>query len=403
MNTKARLLGLSLATLAFVSCTKDNDDVLVDNTPKYNVPETYTFDRNGATTVDYAGQTTRLMMLQEMGDYVKKQSTDGVVVDATKLVNMYKNTNTPFLLPELNAATDKQLRNKTAASKEFFVELQGGGTTVEQVAERQFFEDLLTSLTTAGNPAVNAAAGVAGTYTDKRFYATNGLEPIQVVLKGLMGSCFMDQVVNNYLSTSVLDEASNRVNNTNKVLVAGKNYTDMEHKWDEAYGYIYGAGGGKFWDSYINQVNADVDFNTIKAAINLAFRKGRAAIVNNDYDTRDAQIAVIKENLAKVAAVRAVYYLKAGKEKLTSGDNGIKAFHDLSEGYGFIKALRYTNKPGTKAPYMSKAEVDKILNDLIGGTNGLWDIDYLNAKIDGLANQIASKFGFTVAQAEKVN
>jgi hypothetical protein len=46
----------------------------------------------------------------------------------------------------------------------------------------------------------------------------------------------------------------------------------MEHTWDEAYGYIYGVDGTKFWSSYIDQVNADVDFNTLKADIDLAFR-----------------------------------------------------------------------------------------------------------------------------------
>jgi hypothetical protein len=44
--------------------------------------------------------------------------------------------------------------------------------------------------------------------------------------------------------------------------------------------------------SYIDQVNADVDFNTLKADIDLAFRTGRAAIVANDYVTRDAQIDI---------------------------------------------------------------------------------------------------------------
>jgi hypothetical protein len=48
----------------------------------------------------------------------------------------------------------------------------------------------------------------------------------------------------------------------------------MEHNWDEAYGYIYGVDGTKFWASYISQVNADVDFNTLTADIDLAFRKG---------------------------------------------------------------------------------------------------------------------------------
>ncbi|HSD13192.1 MAG TPA: DUF4856 domain-containing protein, partial [Flavobacterium sp.] len=173
--------------------------------------------------------------------------------------------------------------------------------------------------------------------------------------------------------------------------------------------YIYGGDDlaaespvRKFWSSYIKQVDDDSDFGTLKEDIELAFRKGRAAITANDYATRDAQIAIIKQKLALVPAVRAVFYLKEGKAKLIE-DSGAKAFHALSEGYGFIMSLRYTNKPGTNAPYMTKAEVDAILNELTAGTNGLWDVDYLNEHIDGLAEQIATRFGFTVAQAETVN
>jgi hypothetical protein len=45
--------------------------------------------------------------------------------------------------------------------------------------------------------------------------------------------------------------------------------------------------------------------SNLKADINLV-RTGRAAIVANDYATRDAQIDIIKAKLAIVPAVRAV-------------------------------------------------------------------------------------------------
>ena len=212
----------------------------------------------------------------------------------------------------------------------------------------------------------------------------------------------MDQIVNNYLSKNKLDEGSNKTNNSNKIVETGKTYTTMEHNWDEAYGYIYGVDGTKFWSSYISQVNADADFNTLTADINLAFRKGRAAIVANDYATRDAQIAIIKAKLALVSAVRAVFYLQEGKGKLVT-DKGAKAFHALSEAYGFIISLRYTNNPATNAPYFTKSEVDAMLANMVSGTNGLWDIDTLGAKLDAVSTQIAVKFGFTVAQAATVN
>ncbi|GIZ08426.1 DUF4856 domain-containing protein [Flavobacterium sp. UMI-01] len=399
-HSKLFFSALTIATLAFTSCD-DNDDAGLN----YEIPTDYTFERNSTTTVDYSGQSSRLLMLAEMGTYIGNAAKNGTVASATVLSNMYSKTNNPFSTSDLNTS-GKQLKDKTAASKDYFSLSLGGGSTVEKATVQAFFETQLTNAATASAlPQANASAGVAGVYVDgtsKRLFAANGLEPQQILLKGMMGACFLDQVVNNYLSTNKLDESTNVENNTNKVLESGKSYTTMEHLWDEAYGYIYGAGGGKYWDSYITQVNADADFNTVTADIKNAFIKGRAAIVANDYTTRNAQINIIKEKLAIVPAVRAVFYLQEGKAKLTT-DNGAKAFHALSEAYGFIMCLRYTNKPGTNAPYFTKAEVDTILSTLTAGTNGLWDVDYLNTKLDVLSTQIATKFGFTVAQAATVN
>ncbi len=398
IRSKLIFISLTIASLLVTSCNNDNDDSF-----NYTVPTDYTFERNSATTVDFSGQTTRILMMDEMGTYIKNAGTNGTVANNVTLSNMYSNTNNDFSNNDLNTS-GKKLKDKTAASVDYFSLFQGGGSTIEKTAVQAFFETQLANANTASLGAT-ASAGIAGVYLDgssKRLFAANGIEPQQILLKGLMGACFMDQVVNNYLSVTKLDESLNKENNTNKVLETGKSYTTMEHTWDEAYGYIYGADGGKYWDSYINQVNADADFNTVTADIKNAFLKGRAAIVANDYNTRNAQIDIIKAKLALVPAVRAVFYLQEGKGKLTT-DNGAKAFHALSEAYGFIMCLRYTNKPGTNAPYISKSEVDQILADLTAGTNGLWDVDYLNTKLDVLSTQIAGKFGFTVAAAATVN
>ena len=391
---------LLFATLfTAVSCS-DNDD---NQSNSVETPATYTFLRNGITSVDYGGQSSRLLMLEEMGNYIKNQATFGLVVEETTLTAMYSNTNNPFSTTELNTS-GKQLNNKVAASRDYFVNLGGGGSTTEQTNVRNYFASQFGILAAASD-GNNASENVAGSYVDgssTRLFGANGLEPQQILLKGMMGAVFMDQIVNHYLSTAVLDENGNRLENTNKVLESGKNYTTMEHNWDEAYGYVYGAGGLKYWDTYINQVNEDSDFNTIKEAIEVAFKRGRAAIVANNYEVRDAQIAIIKSKMAMIPAVRAVYYLKSGKEKLVT-DNGAKGFHAISEAYGFIMAIRYTQNPVTNQPYMSKEEVDALLEELTAGTNGLWDIDYLNVHLDSIASEIAARFGFTVAQAQTVN
>jgi hypothetical protein len=72
------------------------------------------------------------------------------------------------------------------------------------------------------------------------------------------------------------------------------------------------------------------------------------------------------------------------------------AFHDLSEGYGFIYSLRFTHNPDTNAPYLSKSEVDAILETLMAG-DGFWDVTPLT--LDSLSEEIAAPFNFTVAEA----
>lgn len=397
----AFMLSLSL----FTSCSSDDD---AGTTVNLEVPSTYTFERNSSSTVDFSGQTVRLQMLQEMGATFSTAAANGTSLDATELQNMFSNTNNPFASAELNNS-GKNIKSKTAASADYFTFFLGGGSTVEKTAVQTFFENQFSTGAAAsfGN---TASAGVAGSYLDGtkvRLFSANGLEPQQILLKGLMGALMMDQISNQYLSVTILDQTSNRVENTNKVLVENENFTTMEHFWDEAYGYAYGADDAvnnklAFWSSYIEQVNDDADFNTISAEINVAFRKGRAAIEANDYVVRDQQIAIIQRDLALVAAVRAVFYMQEGKAKLVT-DNGAKAFHALSEGYGFIMSLRYTRQPGTDNPYFSKTEVDTMLASLTSGTNGLWDIDNLSPKLDAISVQIASRFGFSVAQASTVN
>ena len=393
-----RILGtLTITALLLSSCKKD--EVTPSPSPAtYTVPTSYEFkNTSNISTVDFSGQKTRLIMLDQISALMG--GTTGV--SESLLLSMYDGTG--FTVDSLNIS-GKKLSDKTAASVDYF-----SGINAEQTSSRETFKALFKDAELLTNGNTEASTGVAGYYMDgakKRYFNANGLEPQQVFSKGMMGACLLDQILNNYLSKNKLDAGSNVANNTSKVLEAGKTYTTMEHAWDEAYGYIYGNDNitanpavYKYWSSYINQVNADPNFNTLKDAISKAFIKGRAAISNADYTTRDAQIAIIKTELSKVPAVRAVYYLaNEGKTKLAT-NNGKAAFHALSEGYGFIWCLRFTQNPSTKAPYFSKEEVDGMLSDLLKGTNGLYDVDYLSTALDAIASKIATRFGFTVEQA----
>jgi hypothetical protein len=212
-----------------------------------------------------------------------------------------------------------------------------------------------------------AARGVAGQIADGssvRYVNPKGLEWDQAFAKGLIGALVADQVLNHYLASSVLDAGDNVQKNNDGLTEDGKSYTTMEHKWDEAYGYVYGHpsvsatnpnsaltnNSDPYFFKYLGRVDSDPDFAGIAEETFDAFKLGRAAIVAGDYDVRDEQIAILRENISEVIGIRAVYYLQAGKRALEDGKMGT-AFHDLSEGYGFIYSLRFTHNPETNAPY----------------------------------------------------
>lgn len=217
----------------------------------------------------------------------------------------------------------------------------------------------------------------------------------------------LDQIVNNYLSTAVLDEGTNVAGNDNDVLADGENYTNMEHKWDEAYGYVFALASNiadpiasigandSFLGKYVIRVENDPDFTGVATELFSAFSLGRAAIVAKNYTIRNTQADLIKTRLSEIMAIRAIYYMQQGKLNLELRDPDFgAAFHDLSEGFGFLYSLRFTRRFENNEPCFSKTEVDGFLNDLMGGTNGLWDVT--PATLDAISEAIAAKFNFTV-------
>ena len=398
----------ALTIFAF-GCENKDDDRMPE--PMFEIPDTYDFNRGGSSTVSFSGQTTRIMMGEELISAMK----DFGATEAT-LLEMYGNTTAeggdanPFANASLNEST-KSIRSKVAASTDLF-----SSNTVDAAAIKEDFASWISAQVNEvfQNENELAEPGKAGQIADgtsTRYVSAMGLEYNQAVNKGLIGGLMVDQALNNYLGEAVLDADDNRAQNDAGTVAEGKNYTTMEHKWDEAYGYLYGTSADatdpnaslgnddSFLNKYIARVEGDEDFKGIAAKIWEAFKTGRAAIVAGEYSVRDEQAAVIREEVSKVIGVRAVYYLRQGKNRIVNNDMG-GAFHDLSEGFGFIYSLQFTREPDSNAAYFTKAQVDGLIRDLMGdGENGLWDVK--TETLDNIANAIADKFDFTVAQAEE--
>lgn len=398
---KKALFAALVGGIAFTSCSTD-DDVIIP-TPSIEVPEAYTFTRNGESTVSFSGQTTRILMAEELlGDLLNPERTE------EQLSNMFSNEDNPFSSEGLNSSS-KDIKSKVAASKLYF-----SSNTVESNAIKNTFEGWISEQVTDVFPnwEVLAEEGVAGQIAqgDKTRYVNGkGIEVNQIFAKSLIGALVTDQILNNYLSKAVLDEANNTQKNSEGATEDGKNYTTMEHKWDEAYGYLVGhpsiSSGSplaslnshedKLLFNYLVKVDQDPDFSGIAAETFHAFKTGRAAIVAGEYEIRDEQVAIIRSNLSLVSAVRTIYYLQNGKAALADNDLGT-AFHGLSEGLGFLYSLRFTHNPETGQPYIAPEVVIGYLEQLTSG-NGLWDVT--PQTLDTISEAIATEFDITVAQA----
>lgn len=378
------LLAASALTVFLASCSKDDNVTPSENlkipytglTTTTNYFQTFK-DVAGTTTVNFDGQTTRTAMLKELDAYIKTGTTTHLV--ATNMKNMFKNENTPFASGTLNSATDKTIISKTAQS--FAV--------TEADAERQRFLGYFDALETVSTSnSATASVGVAGIImnnTSKYLVNEKGFEYAQFVQKGLMGAMMLDQICNIYLGTEKMAA-------DNSKLVDGKNYTALEHSWDEAYGYLTAnetfpkkdpADATKWLESFLGGYVRQVGYNEgVPQNIFLAFLTGRATIVNKDLAKRDEQIAFIRTNIEKSIATVAISYLNKTK---TAANDGAK-FHSLSEGVGFIYSLRFAHNAK-----VSRAKSEELLAILLGKPNGFWDLT--NADLDNVREQLSALTG----------
>jgi len=336
---------------------------------------TYAFSHQGQSTVSYGGQTARLIMASEMMSALGSSTTA-----EADLLAMWNNDGWTWESDDANAST-KNIGGKTAAGSETPISSGEAAAVVAKFAD--WFADYATNVAPIVGSTTMAVAGQAGMIGNRELNA-KGMEYDQIVAKSLIGAMCLDQVVNGYLSLTKLN-----VDNSDRA----DGHTAMEHHWDEGFGYVYGkfgpenAEGDLTNDGLLGKYLNKTGFETEKAAVFQAFIDGRAAIVAEDYNARDANAAIIKSNLSKVVAQKAHDYLTGASTDVASLNDDY--FHGLSEGYGFILSLQFTND-GSGNAYMTHQEVMTMLADLEAG-NGLWD--RTAAELDAMAAQVQAAAG----------
>jgi len=363
-------LGLSIG---LTSCS-DDDEGSTPNpvTPVITTPAAYEFTRDGNSTVNYEGQTSRLNQLEELTIELKKADA-GNQISSSTLLDMFANQNNPF----------SQSYNKDLKSKTFPLDVD-------------YFETLMKDAANLSGISTAASNGNAGLMTRESgatiLVDSNGREFTQLIEKGLMGATFYYQITNTYLTD---DKIGKQVENSSMVDSAnGKYYTTMEHHFDEAFGYMgfptdftsnySGSGTVRFWGKYSNTADDDIQMND---RLMNPFKLGRKAIVEKNYTLLDEQVAKLYTELEVMIAATAIHYVN---QTLTLSNEGNR-HHALSECYAFVRALRYSNASNRT---ISQQEVDNMLENKIGANFYITKGDDLKY----IKNELAKGFGLeTVA------
>lgn len=378
----------------FLSCS-DDDDTSVSAPEPWAAPETYTFERNGVSTISFGGQTTRLSQTNELYDELNSSSAS--VESLTLMFAGGADGKSAGFSDETLNGTTKLIRSKTSASA------ISGSSTVKDLFDNwisEYVTDVIPNILTATDASVGQA-GIFGKYA----FNAKGHEIDQLFFKGLIGAFTLDQIINNYIDASYL-ESYKADNEADVISGTSAPYTTMEHKWDEGFGYLYGhvndgvaedlavagttpSGSGNLLMKYFKKVN-DSDSKDPEIALDVynAFKMGRAAIVNKDYTVMEAQSTILKQKLSSVIGHYALNYLSGAISDIGTnvGDARLGAFHGLSEGYGFILSLQFTND-GTDTPYFTKSEVDNYLSQI----DDFYTVD--TATLQTIHDEIKSRFG----------
>jgi hypothetical protein len=326
------ILLLIFSVIILSACKKEDVQQL-------RLPSTYNFEN-----VDISAQTHRINMLYAMLDEMKKGTSQPLSNGVLR--NMYANSGSPYLNSILNNS-GVQLRDQTYMN------------------DIPLFESYLDKIADVSISHANPVTGPgqAGTvvsiinHSVKYLVDENGVQYDQVIKNRLMGASYYYRVMDVLTTKSELDDSDNNT------VIPGQG-TEMQHKWDEAFGYwgatpemstgnfdsLDRAAKVYFWAHYTGKGK---DIKLVEKLLN-AYIAGRDAINRKDYQARDAAAANVRKYFELAVACTYISYLNQGIA--FHGDYATRC-HTLSESIGWLYSLNYYS--GKK---ISQTDFDEIAN-----------------------------------------
>jgi len=211
LNKKTLALFSFLTLLAYTGCEDKDDDNAV---AEIEVPATFTFQSrfDDLSSVSYSGQVVRNLLIN---DIKTQMGTDAGSKNPATLLSMMAN--------------DNASRAILLASGKSTVQTKYHDISTSHLNDRL---DAVSSITIPGydTDAKTLVVGMLNEAAASGKTRASGIRLDQMVQKTMWGAISYWQATSKYMTKIPNDD--------NSVAVTGKNYTEMEHHWDESFGYF---------------------------------------------------------------------------------------------------------------------------------------------------------------------
>ena len=387
---------LFLLPLCCLACNQWEGETVESAYREPTIPDpVYQFKRNGASSVDYL----ECSLLRDPMDYIYNSYLKIAAImypaNMTKVQDYFQNGEFGLKPMEEVAASSlhKADRNRILADINDIFTTTGKLSGLSQPSPG----------TARNHRAARGEAGYVGTNigdVNIAFVNEKGLVVAELFNGIVWGGVYLDKVLNVHLNDSLYTDSRLRHDHELTKLLPGRNYTELEHHWDLAYGYY------QYWLPFI-QTSGLAVLRESRIKIYNAFALGRLALTEFRYEEVQEHLRFIRAELSKVAAVRTMSLL-VGDITLANLDEDINnSLVFLSKGCGSIYSLQFTLQPSGK-PYFTYDEVKSYINLLTSG-KGLWDKERLlgsettEGSLKNVAASIGKRYGLTLDDIKHSN
>lgn len=395
MKQKTFIYSLLLLLVSVLSsCSQWEGETVESAYREPQIPDpSYQFKRNGSSSVDYL----ECSLLRDPLDYIYSSylRPANIMYEGTMTrVKGYFNNGEFGLKPQEELATSslhKAYRERILNDVEEIFEVTGKLSGLGQSSPGTY----------RNHKAVMGEGGYVGIHigdVNIAFANEKGLVVAEMFNGIIWGGIYLDKILNVHLNDSLYKDSRLRTEHERTALLPGRNYTELEHHWDLAYGYY------QYWLPYVQGSGLPL-LRESRIKLYNAFARGRLALTEYRYDEVLQQLQVIRAELSKVAAVRAMNLLVSDITVGNLDEDINNALVFLSQACGAVYGLQFTVQESGK-PHLSYEQVKAYINELTAG-NGLWEKQRLlgdetmTGSLKYVAAQIGKTYGLTLNDVKR--